>query len=79
MFTFSELAGYRVLHDGKKIGRFYDILFDLADWTIPYLVVDLGFWSLSPLRLIPPKSVQRPRKSEGMIQSQISKEEIMKA
>ncbi len=54
-----EVISYDIHAEDGEIGHVCDVLIDDADWSIRYLVVDIGTWWAGKKILIPPHWVQR--------------------
>jgi hypothetical protein len=54
-----EITNYDIRADDGEIGHVSDLLISDTDWSIRYLVVDIGTWWAGKKSLIPPNWVQR--------------------
>ena len=54
----NEVTGYRVHAVDGEIGEIENLMFDDADWSVRYFVVDTRNWWLGQHVLIPPLAVK---------------------
>jgi len=54
-----EVSGYRVHAVDGEIGHIENLMFDDADWSVRYFIVDTGNWWFGKRVLISPRAVKR--------------------
>lgn len=57
LIAISALVGYAIRASDGPMGTVTDVLFDDADWTIRWIVAEVGTWMTGRQLLLPPSSV----------------------
>ena len=72
----TELIGYKIIAYGVNAGKVYDFLFDDAEWSIRYLVLNIMPWPMKRLVSISPTSIQQPDHANCLIPVSLTKDQI---
>lgn len=72
----TELIGYKAIAYGVKAGKVYDFLFDDAEWTIRYLVLNTVPWPMKRLVLVGPTSIRQPDPANRLISVSLTQDQI---
>ncbi|MEJ2033922.1 MAG: PRC-barrel domain-containing protein [Deltaproteobacteria bacterium] len=75
----SKLSKAEVITTDNETGRVADLFFDDRDWTIRYLVVDIGAWLFGSTTLIAPAAVQQVEWDRKRITLNLSRKQIEKS
>ena len=74
--SMKELKGYAIHARDGNIGSVYEFYFDDENWTLRYLVINLGSWLLGPLVLVSSVVVGRPDCEEQVIPVALTREQL---
>jgi hypothetical protein len=72
----TDLFGYNVLAQDGEIGQVHDFYFDVEEWTVRYLVVDIGFWIFGRKVLIAPDVLQAPDWERRLMPVDLTKRQV---
>jgi hypothetical protein len=71
-----KLRGYTIRATDGSIGKVYEFYLDDADWTIRYLVVDIGSWLSGRLVLIPRAALGQADSKAHILPVELTKEQV---
>jgi hypothetical protein len=71
-----EVLRYRIEATDAYFGRVNDVLVDLEDWSLPYLVIDTGTWIPGKTVLVSPRWVEAIETSDRRLRLSLSRAEI---
>lgn len=71
-----KLRGYAIRATDGSIGKVYEFYLDDADWTIRYLVVDIGSWLSGRLVLIPRAALGQADSKAHILPVALTKEQV---
>jgi len=72
-----DLIGYTIkASDDDDMGSVHDFYLDAAEWTIRYLVVDVGSWLFGRRVLLSPESVQTPQWENKVLPVNLTKQQV---
>jgi len=72
----SSLHGYTLHAQDDNIGDVHDFYFSTADWTVRYLIVDIGNWFTGRRVMVAPYALQTPNWESREIPVALTKAEI---
>lgn len=72
-----EMLGYDVETSDGAVGHLNDFIFDAADWTIHWLVIDTGVWVAGKKVLIPTSGVKQITLSDQTVYLELTREAIL--
>lgn len=70
------MEGYNIQTLDGEIGRVADFYFDDQEWTVRYLVVDIGLWILGRKVLISPEAIEKSNWATQNFKVNLSKEQV---
>lgn len=74
--TIENLRSYKIQATDGEIGQVDDFYFDDKDWTIRYLVVDIGHWLKGQKVLLAPETLEPPVGVSNQLPVKLTKREV---
>lgn len=76
LWDVSAINGYTIKASDGRLGVISDLLFDDADWTIRWLVVDTGHWLSGRKVLLPLSALGRPDRAQRQFSVKLTMQQV---
>ena len=76
LYTASRLTGATIAASDGEIGSLDDLLFDDADWTVRWVVVDTGGWLAGRKVLLPPSCIGNPEDDGRRLPVSLTRQQV---